>query len=98
MPMKQGFSWYRGHLRYILWVSVILALLGPIPGREGFDSYLPLGLIIFMAFGGVTKSLAILIAVGSVIYYSSAFILMSTLAILWGQVVSVIINHDDHSA
>ena len=98
MLMKQGFSWYRGRFRYILWFSVILALFGPLPGREGFGSYMPLALIIFLAFGGMTKSLAILLSLGSVIYFSSAFILMSALAILWGQLVSVIINQDDHSA
>jgi hypothetical protein len=98
MTIKQGCIWYRGHIRYILGLSIILALLGPIPGHEGFGSYMPLGLLIFMAFGDMSGSLVIFLALGSVIYFSSAFILMSTLGILWGLLISAIINHDDHSA
>lgn len=42
MSLSAGLSFWRKHRRKLAWLSGALSLLGPAPGREGFDLTMPL--------------------------------------------------------
>ena len=86
MNLRQGFDWFKEHLRWVALASVLLAALGPSPSHESaFTFKLPIGLLLFLVESqDGFKILAALLA----IYTCLSFTFFTVLSIVWGSLRS----------